>query len=67
MTKKDFAAKLSEGVRRARHSPATNAGSPAPAAPKPQSARVVVSPDPSRSSTLDRPWDNLHPERIWPD
>ena len=70
MTKKDFAAKLAAGVRRARQSPAASASNAAPAAPEPlpvQASRAARQADLSPSPTLDRPWDNLHPQRIWPD
>ncbi len=70
MTKKDFAAKLAEGVRRARQSPAASAADAAPVAPEPLPAKATWAARPadlSPSPTLDRPWDNLHPQRIWPD
>ena len=70
MTKKDFAAKLAKGVHRARQSPAANAAGAAPVAPEPlpvQASRAARQADLSPSPTLDRPWDNLHPQRIWPD
>lgn len=63
MTKKDFAAKLAEGVRRARQPPAAVAPEPLPV----QTSRAARQADLSPSPTLDRPWDNLHPQRIWPD
>lgn len=67
MTKKDFAGKLAAGMRRARQSP-----SPAPAAITPANAapgapRFARQADQSPRASLDCPWDNLHPERIWPD
>ena len=70
MTKKDFAAKLATGVRRGRQSPAASAAGAAPVAPEPlpvQPSRAARQADLSPSPTLDRPWDNLHPQRIWPD
>ena len=67
MTKKDFAAKLAAGVRRARQSPAASASNAAPEPLPVQTSRAARQADLSPSPTLDRPWDNLHPQRIWPD
>ena len=70
MTKKNFAAKLANGARRAKQSPAASAARAAPVAPKPlpvQASRAARQADLSPSPTLDRPWDNLHPQRVWPD
>ena len=67
MTKKNFAAKLAAGVRRARQSPTASAAGAAPEPLPVQASRAARPANLSPSPTLDRPWDNLHPQRIWPD
>lgn len=72
MTEKDFASKLAAGMRRARQSPPAPtparapvaAASPSRVAPRTRFARQA---DQSPPTNLDRPWDDLHPKRIWPD
>lgn len=72
MTEKDRAGKPADSLRHARKSTQTAMAVGAPiVADSP--ARVVSSmrfarqSDQSPPASLDRPWDNLHPERIWPD
>ncbi len=66
MTKKDLAGKLAQGVRRAMQpSSAPAAVTPNPVAPGAAGATRQASQPPR--ACLDRPWENLHPERIWPD
>ena len=60
MTKKDLASKLAQGVRRAMQPPATTA---APESKLP----AVPATDPKLRTHVNHPWDNLHPQRIWPD
>jgi hypothetical protein len=72
MTEKDFAGKLAASLRRARQSaPAAPAADAPLAAGSPSRvvsrARFARQSDQSPPASLDRPWDNLHPERIWPD
>ena len=66
MTKKDFASKLAAGIRQAKgqSSPAPENKSAAPSAPAPKFARQA---NQSPPASLDDPWKNLHPQRIWPD
>ncbi len=71
MTKKDLASKLAQGVRRAMQPqpPAPEATTPTAAAtPEPASTPAAR---PVRQAELSpnrgRLWDDLHPERIWPD
>lgn len=80
MSKKNIGSKLADSLRQARDLPAgTVSGDVTPAstpAPTPKPARAAPPPpfgsyarqiDQSPAASLDRPWDNLHPERIWPD
>lgn len=69
MSGKDLADKLAAGLRRARQSPAPDAAAPAEAVHGSASvkARYARQSDQSPPPGLDRPWDDLHPERIWPD
>ncbi len=73
-----IADRLARGVRAARktapaESPPTAAKPAAakPAAAKPAGGRAAKTKAPateqSPASTLDWPWDHLHPARIWPD
>lgn len=68
-----IADRLARGVRAARKpAPAETPPAPAqPAASKPAGGRAAkaktVAADQPPASTLDRPWDHLHPARIWPD
>lgn len=68
MTKKDMSEKLLGTVRSAK----THSGTPS--APPPKLTRpspgVTSGARPSEQTplpNLDHPWENLHPERIWPD
>lgn len=65
MTKKDIAARLAESLRQARQPSAPPTPAPLPGGTPP--ARFARQADQSPPASLDRPWDNLHPERIWPD
>lgn len=78
MTKQDIAGKLAQGVRRAMQSSSAepDAGTPVGGAPSPSTSFVSATASASRfarqtdqspPASLDRPWDNLHPARIWPD
>ncbi len=72
MTEKDFAGKLAASLRHAQRSApaATTAEAPdATALSKRVSFRTNFArqSDQSPPPSLDHPWDNLHPERIWPD
>lgn len=73
MTKQDIAGKLAQSVRRAMQPPPAeaDAGEPSPPpSPAPSSAptaRFARQTDQSPPASLDRPWHNLHPERVWPD
>lgn len=67
MTRKDLAAKLAKGVRQAKRALPTAAAAAA-AVPAPRRAsRFARQADQSPPASLEHPWDNLHPERIWPD
>lgn len=35
--------------------------------PSPQTERFADQSDQAPRASLDRPWENLHPKRIWPD
>lgn len=74
MSENDFTGKLAAGLRRTRQSspPASNAGTPLSHASATgdrgaSGARYARQGDQSPPASLDSPWDNLHPERIWPD
>jgi hypothetical protein len=69
MSEKDFAGKLAAGMRRARQSPTPDATAPADAVHGGASvkARCARQSDQSPPPSLDQPWRDLHPERIWPD
>lgn len=70
MTKKDIASKLAQGVRRAMQppSPATEAAAPTAAVtPERVSTPAARQSGLSPSANRGRLWDDLHPERIWPD
>lgn len=73
MKKKGFAEKLAAGVRQARQlAPAPPATKPAPPARRsapaaPRRPAFARQEDQAPPASLDRPWDNLHPRRIWPD
>ncbi len=63
MSKKTLGNKLAQGVRQARQPAPAAAKKITPSTPPRSAAKVRQSP----ASTLDSPWTNLHPERIWPD
>ena len=67
MKKKDFAAKLAAGVRQARHFTPPTASTDATSAGSGRQSRFARQADQTPPPSLDRPWENLHPERIWPD
>jgi len=74
MTKKKMGSKLADSLRQVRgEKPATPVPPVAPpvekaAAPRTAgSAKFAQQSDQSPPASLDRPWDNLHPARIWPD
>lgn len=70
MSKKDLAAKLAQGVRLSRQpSPVADSGVAVAtdAALTKRATHYARQADQSPPPSLDRPWDNLHPERIWPD
>jgi hypothetical protein len=53
--------------RRAGGSPTPVPAALAPASRAPGASRFARQADQSPRASLDRPWDNLHPERVWPD
>jgi len=61
----NLAAKLAEGVRQAKRALPAAAAAAVPA-PR-RASRFARQADQSPPASLERPWDNLHPERIWPD
>ena len=67
MTKNAMADKLAQGVRRARDSKPAKSPKSAPSRPAPAATGFARQSDQSPPASLDRPWVNLHPERIWPD
>lgn len=72
MSEKDFAGKLAAGMRRAKQPPSLQPDAAAPAAFTPggkdaATMRVARQADLVPPVSPDDPWDNLHPERIWPD
>lgn len=78
MSRNQIADRLARGVREARKSsqPASQAKStPAKSTPRKSAGKRPAVSQPVRSEqssstptmTLDRPWENLHPARIWPD
>jgi hypothetical protein len=68
MSEKDFSGKLSASMRRARQSATALEAPTAPdAAPAAPLSRYARQDDQAPPASLDRPWDNLHPARIWPD
>lgn len=73
MSENDLAGKLAAGLRRARQTlpDAAPATTPTPVArtvhPAPPPPRFAQQGDQSPPASLDQPWVNLHPERVWPD
>jgi len=47
--------------------PVVSRPEPTPATRVAASAKFAQQSDQSPPASLDRPWDNLHPARIWPD
>ncbi len=66
---KKMASKLVDSLRQVRENrPARpDADGASTRAPSPRNTRFARQTDQSPPLSLDRPWDNLHPERIWPD
>ena len=68
MTKKDLSEKLLGAVRAAKmQGSAAPASQPPRACPLPGISRAARQSDQAPPPSLDHPWENLHPERIWPD
>ena len=68
MTKKDMGEKLLDAVRAAKtQSGAAPVSQPQRAHPLPGVSRGARQSDQAPPPSLDHPWENLHPERIWPD
>lgn len=72
MSKKDFTGKLAAGMRRVKQPPLPQPDATTPAAATPGSkstttTRVARQADRPPPVNSDDPWENLHPERIWPD
>ena len=68
MSKKDLSEKLLGAVRSAKtHSGTPPAAPPKPARPSPGVASAARPSEQTPLPNLDHPWENLHPERIWPD
>ncbi len=79
MSRDQIADRLARGVREARKSsqpPSPAKSTPTRSAPRKAAGKQPAVSQPARSEksssstptpTLDRPWDNLHPARIWPD
>ena len=68
MTKKDMGEKLLDAVRAAKmQSGAAPVAQPQRARPLPGARRGARQSDQAPPSSLDHPWENLHPKRIWPD
>ena len=68
MSKKDMSDKLLGAVRSAKtHNSTPPAASPKPARLPSGGASNASSAGQTPVPNLDHPWENLHPERIWPD
>ena len=68
MTKKDMSENLLGAVRAAKmQSGAAPAPQPKPARRSPGVMGGARQSDQAPPPSLDHPWENLHPERIWPD
>ena len=69
MSKKDLSEKLLGAVRSAKTHSATPPAPPPtkPARPSPGVASGARPSEQTPVPNLDHPWENLHPERIWPD
>ena len=68
MTRKDMGEKLLAAVRAAKtQSGAAPVAQPPRARPLPGVSRAARQSDQAPPPSLDHPWENLHPERIWPD
>ena len=68
MTKKGMSEKLLGAVRAAKmQSGAAPAPQPERARPLRGARRGARQSDQAPPPSLDQPWENLHPERIWPD
>ncbi len=69
---KKLESKLADSVRHAKQQNDTAADTKSAAsksaAPKSaQSGKFAAQDDQAPKSSLDNPWDNLYPDRIWPD
>jgi hypothetical protein len=70
---KGIAAQLAAGMRRAMEpqvpepTPTPRQMPPPNAAPPATQKGFACQSDQAPSASLDLPWNNLHPERIWPD
>lgn len=68
MSKKDMSDKLLGAVRAAKtHSGTTAAAPPKSPRPLPGITSGAGQSDQTPVPNLDHPWDDLHPDRIWPD
>lgn len=68
MSKKNMNDKLLGAVRAAKtHSGTTAASQPKSPRPFPGITSGVRQSDQTPVPNLDHPWENLHPDRIWPD
>ena len=68
MSKKDMSEKLLGAVRAAKtHSGTTAAVQPKSPRPSPSVASGARPSEQAPLPNLDHPWENLHPDRIWPD
>lgn len=69
MTKKEMSEKLVGAVRAAKtqSSPVLPDPKPKPNHPLPGVTGGADQSDQPPVPSLDHPWENLHPERIWPD
>ncbi|PZP64490.1 MAG: hypothetical protein DI596_01865 [Azospira oryzae] len=67
MTKKGIAGQGAEDVHQAKRPQAPTAAETGPKPGPTPAYRFARQSDQSPPPSLDQPWDNLHPERIWPD
>lgn len=67
MTKKNLSNKLVDGIRRVRKMPVSDTTQDVSAPRLPDISRFAQQSDQSPPASLDKPWENLHPQRIWPD
>ena len=68
MSKKDIGSKLAAGIRQVKQLAAEPASVTTPAHQGEGRGASKPSADPLLpANTTDRPWQNLHPDRVWPD